>query len=98
MGVVSIMNGSDVTPSHAVPLENWAKRIGLSAVTVDCPSMICWWTCPALRVATVAPLIATVVLSSAATTRNVSPLSRVFSGTVRNDLPHPEVLGNCSTR
>ena len=71
---ISISNGSPfVASSNDVEFEYWPTRIGLFAVIVELPSMICWCTWPRLRTATEAPLTWTSVPSCEARKRNVSP-------------------------
>src|SRR4051794_25045271 len=91
------MNGSDVTLSNDEPLESCATSTGLPVEITDDPSMSCVWNCPAASVATVVPLTFTTVPPSDARIRNVSPLSLVLSGTVRNSLPQASFGGCCST-
>src|SRR4051812_47583001 len=90
------MNGSDVTPSKLDEVENCDTRIGWLAVIWDTPSTICWNCWPAFSVATGVPLTLTSVPSSWARNLNVSPLTRVLSGTVRNERPHVSLGNSCS--
>ena len=58
-GGMSIMNGSDVTPSKLELLEYWATSTGSVAVIVAGPVMSCSWCWPRLSVATATPFTST---------------------------------------
>ncbi len=101
---MSIMNGSEVTPSTEELLQYCPTSRGLLAVmrTNSVLGTSRSWN-PARSSVKLAlklpePCTVTWVPFSEASTRKMSPPVRVASGAVRNCVPHVSVEGSCSTR